>query len=74
MVSDVKLHMKQRYGIEFLHVEKNGPYWHSSTTAECFLTVQWGCEHSEAVGAETETHGVMSAVADLYKFITGQGV
>jgi len=42
MVFDIDVHMKERYGIEFLHAEINGTHCHSLTTCWMFIeTKQW---------------------------------
>ena len=41
--------MKQRCGMEFLHLKKNCTRWHSLVLAECFWRPNSGCEHSRAV-------------------------
>ena len=49
MVSDMKVWMKQRNGIEFLRVEKSCSHWHSSTLTECLWRPHGRCKHSEVV-------------------------
>ena len=51
MVSDMEVCMKQQCVTEFLHAEKNGIHWCSSTPAEHLWRPNSECEHSEAVGA-----------------------
>ena len=53
MVSDVEVQMKQRGGIEFHFLKKNGTHdIHSFMFAECFWRPNSGCEHSELMGGE----------------------
>lgn len=60
MVSDTKVHLKQRCGIEFLHAEKNGTCWHSPTFAECLWTPtvngEWSRSPLQAVFYEHSIH------------------
>ena len=50
MAPDMEVHMKQRCGTEFLHVEKNCTHWHSLMLAEHLWRPNSGCEHGEEVG------------------------
>lgn len=43
----MEVQTKQSCGMEFLHVEKNGPHWHSVMLAERLWRLSSGCEHSE---------------------------
>jgi len=52
MVSDVEVHMKQRGGTEFLHVEKMAPTDIHRCLAERLWRPDDGCEHHEVVGGE----------------------
>lgn len=47
--NDSEVPMEQRYGLVFIHAEKNGTHWHSLAHAKCFWRPDSGCEHSEAV-------------------------
>ena len=42
-----KVNMMQRSVTEFLHVNKKGTRWHSSTLTKCLWRTNSGCEHSE---------------------------
>jgi len=53
MASDMEVHIKQRCGIEFLHVEKVAPTNIHGAYAECSWRPYSACYHSESwiVGA-----------------------
>ena len=64
-----KVNMMQRSVTEFLHVNKKGTCWHSSTLTECLWRTNSGCEHSEVVGSAFQQwqQWVTSAGADFYE-------
>jgi len=71
MTSDMEVQTKQSCGMEFLHVEKNGPHQHSLTLAERLWKPNSGCEHSEVAGGAfqqwQQQQWLTSTGVDVYK-------
>ena len=75
MVSDIEVCMKQRCGIKFLCVERNGSHWHASTLAVHLLETkqgmwaQWdgGCCISAVVRTMWKISHILDSHADFYE-------
>jgi len=66
MVSDMKVPIKKRCGIQFLHAEKNGSHWHSSMRAEWLWRPNSRCEQSES---QTPSNNSIIAAVKRCRFV-----